>query len=63
MSRVKIRTYAGRELCQVDVAKHAEPVWANTRKEQHVFFARFNNSTRAVPEDEVNAYVVAHWQS
>ena len=44
------------------VARHSEPVWAKTSKATRVFFARFNNSTRAIPDDEVTAYVATHWQ-
>ena len=45
-----------KEICRVDVARHTEPVWAKTSKDSRIFFARFNNSTRAVPDDEVSAY-------
>jgi type I restriction enzyme, R subunit len=59
-TRSRITTYGGREICRVDVARHTEPVWAKTSKEPRIFFARFNNSTRAVPDDEVSAYIAAH---
>ena len=58
--RARIATYMGKEICRVDIAAHTEPVWAKTSKESRIFFARFNNSTRAVPEDEVSAYLAAH---
>lgn len=58
--RARITTYMNKEICRVDVARHTEPVWAKTSKEPRTFFARFNNSTRAVPDDEVSAYFVAH---
>ena len=51
-----------KEICRVDVAGHTEPVWAKTSKESRIFFARFNNSTRAIPDDEVNDYVATHWR-
>lgn len=61
--RARITTYRNMEICRVDVAKHTEPVWAKTSKDVKMFFARFNNSTRALPEDEVSSYVASHgWE-
>jgi hypothetical protein len=37
------------------------PVFAKTSKGERVLFARFNNSTRAVPVDEIVAYVSLRW--
>lgn len=37
------------------------PVRARTSKADGVFFVRMNNSTRALPDDEVDAYVEDHW--
>jgi type I restriction enzyme, R subunit len=61
--RARITTFESKEICRVDVARHVEPVWAKTSKGQRVFFARFNNSTRAIPDDEVNDYVCTHWRT
>jgi hypothetical protein len=36
-------------------------VWARTSKEEQVFFVRMNNSTRALPAPEVDAYCAEHW--
>lgn len=47
----------GREICRLDVARSAEPVWAKTSKDDRVFFVRMNNSSRALPESEVEAYL------
>ena len=33
------------------------PVWAKTSKGDRVFFVRMNNSTRALPEGDVQAYL------
>ena len=60
--RARITTFQGKDICRVDVAGHTEPVWAKTSKETRIFFARFNNSTRAIPDDEVNDYVATHWR-
>ena len=49
--------YDACELCRVDVAKSSVPVWARTSKDDRVFFVRMNNSTRAMPEGESNAYI------
>jgi type I restriction enzyme, R subunit len=55
--RARITTFEGKEICRVDVARHTQPVWAKTTKEARIFFARFNNSTRVIPDDEVNDFV------
>ncbi|MDQ6927423.1 MAG: ATP-binding protein [Actinomycetota bacterium] len=60
-TRARITIHAGHELCRVDVAASPTPVWARTSKDEHVFFVRMNNSTRALPENEVEQYRVAHW--
>ena len=61
--RARITRHMGKEICLVDVARHTEAVWAKTSKEPQIFFARFNNSTRAIPDDEVTTYVKAHWRA
>jgi type I restriction enzyme R subunit len=58
--RARITTYMSKEICRVDVARHTQPVWAKTSKEPRIFFARFNNSTRAVPDDEARDYIAGH---
>jgi hypothetical protein len=52
-------TFNGREICRVDVAPCVAPVWAKTSKADRVFFARFNNSTRALAEDQAEGYIAA----
>jgi type I restriction enzyme R subunit len=59
--RARIVTHRGEQLCRVDVAKNSGPVWAKTSKGERFLFARFNNSTRAVPEKEADAYVRVTW--
>jgi type I restriction enzyme R subunit len=60
--RARIPIFEGKEICRVDIARHTEPVWAKTSKETRIFFARFNNSTRAMSDDEVNGYAATHWR-
>ena len=59
--RARIVVHDGKQICRVDVARHSQPVWAKTSKAERVLFARFNNSTRAVPADEADAYVSLRW--
>ena len=61
--RARIATHRGEELCRVDVARSARPVWAKTSREARVFFVRMSNSTRALPEDEVERYIEDRWGS
>jgi len=59
--RARIAVHKGKQLCRVDVAQHNAPVWANTSSGDQVLFSRLNNSTRAVPAQEVDAYISARW--
>jgi type I restriction enzyme R subunit len=59
--RARIAVHDDKQICRVDVARHSEPVFANTSKAERVLFVRFNNSTRAVPLDEADAYVSLRW--
>lgn len=45
----------------MDVAGAAGPVWAKTSTQERVFFVRMNNSTRPMPEGEVEGYVRERW--
>jgi type I restriction enzyme R subunit len=59
--RARIAVHNEVEICRVDVAKSAAPVWAQTSKDEHVFYCRLNNSTRAVPDDEVQLIISTAW--
>ena len=60
-TRARIREHQGAEICRVDVAASSVPVWAKTSKEDRVFFVRMNNSTRAMPDDELPEYMTDRW--
>jgi type I restriction enzyme R subunit len=60
-SRARIAVHNGHDICRLDVARSSRPVWAKTSKEDHVFFIRMNNSTRELPERELDSYIVDHW--
>lgn len=60
-TRARIIVHAGHEICRVDVAASPSPVWARTSKDEQVFFVRMNNSTRALPDAEIDAYRAERW--
>jgi type I restriction enzyme R subunit len=60
-TRARIVMRDGHEICRLDVARSSRPVWAKTSKDDSVFFARMNNSTRALPEPDCSEYVNDHW--
>jgi type I restriction enzyme, R subunit len=60
-TRARITVHDGREICRVDVAASTQPVWAKISKADRVFYVRVNNSTRALPDDEVRAYISHRW--
>ncbi|MDQ6927817.1 MAG: DUF3387 domain-containing protein, partial [Actinomycetota bacterium] len=60
-TRARIAVHSGHEICRVDVAASPAAVWARTSKDEHVFFVRMNNSTRVLPEPEVDRYRSERW--
>jgi len=60
-SRARVVNHSGHEVCRLDVGESCRPVWARTSKAERVFFVRMNNSTRALPDEEIDAYVADHW--
>jgi type I restriction enzyme R subunit len=59
-TRARIDVYEGQEICRVDVAASPSPVRATTSKADY-FWVRMNNSTRALPDIEVDVYTNTHW--
>ena len=58
-TRARITSYRGCDVCRVDIAASASPVWARISTSERVFYVRMNNSTRVMPDDEVDAYWAA----
>ena len=52
-----------REVCRIDVARSSAPVMARMSDGREAFWVRMNNSTRELPEIEVEEYVKDHWKS
>jgi len=60
-TRTRIDRVDGIEVCRVDVARSSVPVRALMSGKDEVFWVRMNNSTRALPEIELEQYVQDHW--
>ena len=60
-TRARIALHEGKEICRLDVARSSQPVWANTSQKERVFFARMNNSTRELPDSELDEYLTDRW--
>jgi type I restriction enzyme R subunit len=60
-TRARIAVHDGHEICRLDVARSSRPIWAKTSKQDQVMFVRMNNSTRELPDDERERYIVDHW--
>jgi len=43
------------------LVKPTKPVRAKTSKKDTVFFVRMNNSTRELPDAELDEYLADHW--
>jgi type I restriction enzyme R subunit len=60
-TRARIVGHAGVDLCRLDVARSSRPVWAKTTKADRVFYVRLNNSSREMPEGELDRYIADRW--
>jgi len=60
-TRTRIDEVGGVQVCRVDVAGSSEPVYARMSANNGVFWVRMNNSTRALPEIEVEDYIRDRW--
>jgi type I restriction enzyme R subunit len=55
--RVRIDVIAGHDICRVDVPASSRPIWA-TKGGDQVLYERRNNSTRAVPAEEIENFIL-----
>jgi type I restriction enzyme R subunit len=60
-TRARIELVDGAEICRVDVAASSAPATARMSNKAEVFWVRMNNSTRALPEIEIEDYVRDRW--
>ncbi|MGI9098108.1 MAG: HsdR family type I site-specific deoxyribonuclease [Solirubrobacteraceae bacterium] len=60
-TRMRIDEVDGVQVCRVDVADSSEPVFARMSGKDEVFWIRMNNSTRALPEIEIEDYIRERW--
>ncbi len=60
-TRIRIEQIEDVEVCRVDVAQSSVPVYAQMSDREDAFWVRMNNSTRELPEIEVEEYVRDHW--
>jgi type I restriction enzyme, R subunit len=60
-TRARIEQITGVEICRVDAAASSAPVTARMSDKPTVFWVRMNNSTRALPEVEIEDYVRDRW--
>jgi type I restriction enzyme, R subunit len=60
-TRTRIDQMADEQVCRVDVARSSAPVIARMSDGRELFWVRMNNSTRELPEVEVEEYVKDHW--
>ncbi|MGI8428482.1 MAG: HsdR family type I site-specific deoxyribonuclease [Solirubrobacteraceae bacterium] len=61
-ARIRIEEIDATAICRIDVARSSTPVTARMSDKGDVFWVRMNNSTRSLPEIEVEEYVRDHWQ-
>ena len=60
-TRTRIEAIDDVAICRVDVAPSSRPVTARMSDKSEKFWVRMNNSTRALPEIEIEDYCRDHW--
>jgi type I restriction enzyme R subunit len=60
-TRTRIDQVVDEEVCRIDVACSSVPVIARMSDGREAFWVRMNNSTRELPEVELEEYVKDHW--
>jgi type I restriction enzyme R subunit len=60
-TRSRIEAVDGVEICRIDVARSSRPITARMSDKSERFWVRMNNSTRALPEAEIEDYCRDHW--
>jgi type I restriction enzyme R subunit len=60
-TRTRIEALDDVEICRIDVAASSAPVLARMSDKADVFWVRMNNSTRALPEIDIEDYVQDRW--
>ncbi len=61
-ARIRIEAIDATAVCRIDVARSSTPVMARMSDKSDAFWVRMNNTTRALPEIEVEEYVRDHWR-
>ena len=54
---VRIDTINGRDVCRIDVPASSRPIWVTNKHGDRTLYQHRNNSTRAVPADEVDSFI------
>jgi hypothetical protein len=62
-TRVRIEQIGETEVCRMDVARSSAPINARMSDKREIFWVRMNNSTRALPELEIEDYVRDRWRA
>lgn len=60
-SKIRIEQVDDVEICRIDVARSSAPVEARMSDKTVRFWVRMNNSTRALPEEEIEEYTRERW--
>jgi type I restriction enzyme, R subunit len=60
-TRARIEEISGVQVCRIDVAPSSVPVHARMGDKRQAFWVRMNNSTRQLPEIEIENYVRDRW--
>jgi type I restriction enzyme R subunit len=60
-TRARIVVYDEYEIARLDVGRSSRPVWVKASSADRAFFVRMNNSTRVLPDEEMEAYLADRW--
>ena len=60
---IRIDRVNRQDVCRIDVPASSRPIWVKNKNGTHTLYQRRNNSTREVPDDQVEAFIAERFRS
>ena len=60
---IRIDCVNRQDVCRVNVPASSRPIWVKNKNGTHTLYQRRNNSTREVPDDQVEAFIAERFSS
>ena len=60
---IRIDRVNRQDVCRIDIPASSRPIWVKNKNSTHTLYQRRNNSTREVPDDQVEAFIAERFRS